>query len=81
MDEAKIRVELELKELGEKLSKLVSFTCSDKYSDLSRDMQYLLQDQIRCMLEYCNILRRRLAIWCKTNEELHTTKESSMSIM
>lgn len=72
MDDAKLRVEEELKELGEKMSKLVSFTCSEKFRTLTSEMQYLLCDQLRTMMEYGNILRRRLAIWDKSDEELHS---------
>ena len=71
MDDAKLRVEEELKELGEKMSKLVSFTCSEKFRTLTNEMQHLLCDQLRTMMEYSMILRRRLSIWDKTDEELH----------
>lgn len=71
MDNAKSRVETELQELGEKMSKLVTFTCSEKFRTLTNEMQYLLCDQLRTMMEYSNILRRRLAIWDKTEEDLH----------
>ena len=74
MDEAKVRVEEELTELGNKMSKLVSFTCSDKFRKLTNEMQYLLCDQLRTMMEYSNILRRRLAIWDKTEEDLNLPK-------
>lgn len=74
MSDAKQRVEEELKELGEKMSKLVSFTCSDKFRTLSNEMQYLMCDQLRTMMEYSNILRRRLNIWDKTDVELNGPK-------
>lgn len=74
MNDAKKRVELELEELGEKISKLVKFMCSDKVTSLSKEMQYLMSDQIRTMIDYSNILRRRLSIWDKTDEELNGPK-------
>ena len=70
MDEAKQRVVDELAELSERASKLVKFTLSEKFSKLSKNMQYLMQDQVRTMLEYGNILRRRLDCWGMTDEEL-----------
>lgn len=70
MDEAKQRVVDELAELSEKTSKLVKFTLSEKFSKLSKNMQYLMQDQVRAMLEYGNILRRRLECWDMTDEQL-----------
>lgn len=72
MNDAKLRVEKELEELGEKVCKLFTFICSNKFTELSRDAQYLLNDQLRVMMEYANILRRRLAIWNKTDEELNS---------
>ena len=72
MDDAKLRVEEELKELCDKMSKLVLFTGSEKYRQLTTEMQYLLCDQLRTMMDYGNILRRRLSIWDKTEDELHT---------
>jgi hypothetical protein len=69
MDDAKKRVELELEELGEKISKLVKFMCSDKFPSLSEEMRYLMRDQIRTMMDYANILRNRLSIWDKRDTE------------
>lgn len=63
MDEVKQRVVDELNELSERTSELVKFTLSEKFSFLNTNMQYLMQDQIRAMLEYGNILRKRLACW------------------
>ena len=74
--DAKQRVEQELKELGEKMSKLVDFTCSEKFRTLSNEMQYLMCDQLRTMMEYSNILRRRLSIWDKTDAEINGSKIS-----
>lgn len=70
MDEAKQRVVDELAELSERTSKLVKFTLSEKFSKLSKNMQYLMQEQVRTMLEYGNILRRRLECWDMTDEQL-----------
>ena len=68
MDEVKQRVVDELNELSERTSKLVKFTLSEKFSFLNTNMQYLMQDQIRAMLEYGNILRKRLACWDITED-------------
>ena len=70
MDEVKQRVIDELNELSERTSKLVKFTLSEKFSFLSTNMQYLMQDQVRVMLDYGNILRKRLACWGMTDEQL-----------
>lgn len=75
MDEAKQRVVDELAELSERTSKLVKFTLSEKFSKLSRHMQYLMQDQVRTMLEYGNILRRRLECWDMTDEQLENSSK------
>jgi hypothetical protein len=68
MDEVKQRVIDELNELSERTSKLVKFLLSEKCSSLSENMKYLMQDQLRVMIEYGNILRRRLECWDMTNE-------------
>lgn len=69
MDEVKQRVIDELNELSEKTSKLVKFTLSEEFSSLSKNMQYLMKDQVRTMLEYGDILRRRLECWDMTDEQ------------
>lgn len=69
MDEVKQRVMDELNELSERTSKLVKFMLSEKFSSLSEKMQYLMQDQVRAMLEYGNILRRRLECWDMIDEQ------------
>ena len=74
MDDAKIRVENELNDLTAKIVSLVKFQYTEKFSELSNDMQYLMGDQLRHMMEYASILRRRLHIWGKTNEELGSHK-------
>ena len=80
MDEIKQRVIDELNELSERTSKLVKFILSEKLSSLSKDMQYLMQDQVRSMLEYGNILRRRLECWGMTDEQLKNNSKSCYSI-
>ena len=69
MNDAKQRVVDELKELSERTAKLVKFTLSEEFSKLTSTMQYLMKDQVRMMLEYGDILRRRLDIWDKPEEE------------
>ena len=69
MDEARQRVIEELNEVSERISKLVKFTLSEKFSTLTDDMQYLMKDQLRVMLEYGSILRERLYIWDKPKKE------------
>lgn len=68
MSDVKQRVVDELNELSERTSKLVKFTLSEKFSELTPTMQYLMKDQVRCMLEYGDILRRRLDCWDKPEE-------------
>ena len=63
MDEVKQRVIDELNELSERTSKLVKFTLSEKFNELTSTMQYLMKDQVKAMLEYGDILRRRLDCW------------------
>lgn len=77
MDDAKLRVEQELKELGEKMSKLVAFTCSEKFRTLTYEMQCLMCDQLRVMMEYSNILRRRLNCWDRIDAKLNERECSS----
>ena len=63
MDEVKQRVVDELNELSERTSKLVKFTLSEKFSSLSINMQCLMKEQVDIMLNYGDVLRRRLAWW------------------
>ena len=63
INDAKQRVIDELNELSERTSKLVKLTLSEKFSELTSTMQYLMKDQVKCMLEYGDILRRRLDCW------------------
>ena len=69
MDEVKQRVVDELNELSERTSKLVKFTLSEKFSSLSINMQCLMKEQVDIMLNYGDVLRRRLACWDKTDNE------------
>ena len=64
-NDAKQRVQDELNELSERTSKL---TLSEKFSELTSTMQYLMKDQVRYMLEYGDVLRRRLDCWDKPDE-------------
>lgn len=71
-DEAKERVEKELDELTEKITKLSGFLYGRKSMDanISRDMRYTMRDQLHSMQEYAACLQKRLMIWGKTDEEL-----------
>ena len=69
MDEVKQRVVDELNELSERTSKLVKFTLSEKFSSLSINMQCLMKEQVDIMLNYGDVLRRRLACWDMTDNE------------
>lgn len=68
MNDAKQRVIEELEQLSERTSKLVKFTLSEKFNELTNTMQCLMKDQVRAMLEYGDILRRRLHWWDKPDE-------------
>lgn len=72
VDPAKERVEKELEELNEKIVKLSSFLYGKKVIEagLSFRMRDMLNEQLRTMQRYAEILQKRLAIWGKTNEEL-----------
>ena len=63
MTTAKERVELELKELEERLGKLKTFVLSEIFSNLSSVQQMLLMSQIDIMMSYANCLHRRLKFW------------------
>ena len=69
---AKQRVIEELEQLSDRVTKLVKFTLSEKFTELTSDMKALMQDQVNVMLQYGDLLRRRLAIWDKTEEELRS---------
>lgn len=72
MDTAKERVEQELKELSDKIAKLVAFLYSEKIlnAGLSREMLFKMEEQLTYMLEYAKCLQSRLRIWGKTDEDL-----------
>lgn len=63
MTTAKERVELELNELEERLSKLKTFVLNETFSKLSTTQQMLLMSQIDIMTSYVNCLHRRLKFW------------------
>ena len=63
MTTAKERVELELKELEERLDKLKTFVLSESFSKLSTVQQVLLTSQVSIMTSYANCLHRRLEFW------------------
>lgn len=69
MDDAKQRVKEELEQLSERTSKLVKFTLSERFGELDDRMQYLMRDQVKVMLEYGDILRRRLMCWDNKDRE------------
>ncbi len=72
MDTAKERVEQELKELSEKITKLASFLYGNKFleADLSCEMRYQMEEQFRLMCGYASCLQRRLKLWGKTSADL-----------
>ena len=72
VDPAKERVEKELEELNEKIVKLSSFLYGKKLVEagLSFRIRDMLNEQLRTMQRYAEILQNRLAIWGKTDEEL-----------
>lgn len=63
MTTAKERVELELKELEERLGKLKAFVLTKAVVNLSNVQQMLLMSQIDIMTSYVNCLHRRLKFW------------------
>lgn len=72
MDTTKERVEQELEELSEKISKLAAFLYGKKSLDanLSDKMLYEMEQQFYSMCGYARSLQTRLKIWGKSNEEL-----------
>lgn len=59
----KERVEIERKELIEKLDKLKVFLTTEKFKSLNQEQQALLTNQSKIMTEYVDCLENRLAIW------------------
>lgn len=61
---AKERVEIELKELNEKIDKLDTFIKTNRvWQTLSMQMQSLMLMQLDVMKQYSTLLTQRLAIW------------------
>ena len=69
---AKERVEKELEELNEKMTKLSSFLYGKAIltMDLSNEMTYQMETQLYSMQQYAKCLQKRLRIWGKTDKEL-----------
>ena len=69
---AKERVEKELEELNEKMTKLSSFLYSKAIltMDLSNEMTNQMETQLYSMQQYAKCLQKRLHIWGKTDKEL-----------
>ena len=63
MDGAKIRVEVELQELSNRLNSLIKFMTTDNFKSLNADSRKLLAKQANVMSEYETILKQRLAVW------------------
>lgn len=61
--EARRRVEFELDELRERISRLDDFLVSEKFRALTDEAKYLLKAQRGLMVEYGRVLDRRLEIW------------------
>ena len=63
MDGAKIRVEVELQELSNRLNSLIKFMTTDDFKSLNVDSRKLLAKQANVMSEYETILKQRLTMW------------------
>lgn len=63
--DAKGRVELELEELNDKITKCAAFNKSEKFKTLNADMQLLLEEQLDHMQHYAEYLKDRLEVWDK----------------
>lgn len=74
---AKQRVENELEELNEKITKLSSFLYGTKIlsMNLSYDMRYQMEEQLRAMQQYARCLQARLLIWGKTDAEIEQERQ------
>ena len=74
---AKERVERELEELNEKMTKLSSFLYGKAIltTGLSNEMVYQMESQLYSMQQYAKCLQKRLLIWGKTDEELQKINE------
>lgn len=73
-DEARERVEEELSDLCEKMSKLTVFLygAGRVKANLSDNMINLMTRQLDIMKNYAATLQTRLSIWGKSNEELES---------
>lgn len=56
----KERVELEKKELDDKIDKLQKFISGEGFTKIEQIQQELLRKQLKAMLEYSTILKNRL---------------------
>ena len=70
---AKERVEKELEELNEKMTKLTNFLYGNKIlaTEISREMYFQMESQLFAMQNYARCLQQRLRIWDMTDEELN----------
>lgn len=70
MNDAKQRVEEELKQVEERRVRLIQFILwNQKFKELPDEQQFLLKQQEMVMFTYVEILRRRLAIWKDDTEK------------
>lgn len=74
---AKERVEKELEELNDKMTKLSSFLYGTAIltMSLSDEMTYQMETQLYSMQQYAKCLQKRLRIWGKTDKELRELNE------
>ena len=75
---AKERVEKELEELNEKMTKLSSFLYGTAIlaMSLSEEMTCQMESQLYSMQQYAKCLQKRLRIWGKTDKELREINEA-----
>lgn len=77
---AKERVEKELEELNDKMTKLSSFLYGTAIltMSLSDEMVYQMETQLYSMQQYAKCLQKRLRIWGKTDKELREINEAKI---
>jgi hypothetical protein len=77
---AKERVEKELEELNDKMTKLSSFLYGTAIltMSLSDEMTYQMETQLYSMQQYAKCLQKRLRIWGKTDKELREINEAKI---
>ena len=63
------RLEIEHKQLKEKIDKLNIFTSSDKFKSLTSEHQILLEMQFGYMIDYYKVLEKRLKLIKEENNE------------